>query len=379
MRQTTILIIFLLAACRNEMPTRFDGSLEHTVIVADRSGAVPFDSTLGYAPLSNASVELVSNQYLDSDHKPKRYNGYTGVDGKIRFDNLAADVYTIHVERTLFIDEDPDDSLYISTTATIEVRTATNQSDTLFTKADVPKQLSINEIYYCGPENRHKYVYDQFVELYNSSADTAYLDGVIMARTVPFPHPDIESNDFVQALYVYQFPGTPVTGRQHPLPPGQFLVIAQDALNHRQYMSTSIDLNWAPWEFFNPYKKDVDNAAGNVSNATPENSEDFYLNLKHDGLILANGSRWYYGDYSPQNTGYQYIHIPINTVIDAVEYSANLDTKKLLTARLDAGLTGIGISGYSGRSVERRLPGYDSDNSTADFVILDRPSPGDHH
>jgi len=62
-----------------------------------------------------------------------------------------------------------------------------------------------------------------------------------------------------------------------------------------------------------------------------------------------------------------------------VEYSANGTKQKELTTRVDAGFAGVGISKYSGKSVERRLPGFDTNNSNLDFVNVDHPTPGYQH
>ena len=133
----------------------------------------------------------------------------------------------------------------------------------------------------------------------------------------------------------------------------------------------------ADWEFYNPYKGDIDNAANNVTNAVKENSTDFMINLVHNDIILADGSDFYFGEVSEY--GYQYIHIPIETVIDGVEYSANPEKQKELTKRVDAGFAGVGIAKYTGKSTERRTPGFDTNNSSIDFVVLEHPTPGYQH
>jgi len=106
-------------------------------------------------------------------------------------------------------------------------------------------------------------------------------------------------------------------------------------------------------------------------------NDNYLQNLihNHNAIILADGSTWEYGDFTSGGT-YQYVHIPIENVIDAVEYSSNSESKKQLTRRLDAGFAGVGMSKYSGKSVERRIPGFDTNNSRLDFIILDIPTPG---
>jgi len=68
--------------------------------------------------------------------------------------------------------------------------------------------LKINELYTVGPPNDEFYFYDQFIELYNSANDTAYLDGMVVCRLY---------GNIDNVTYMFQFPGTPVTGRQYPV------------------------------------------------------------------------------------------------------------------------------------------------------------------
>jgi hypothetical protein len=234
--------------------------------------------------------------------------------------------------------------------------------------------LLINEIFYCGSDAASFYFYDQFVELHNSSNSTIYLDGIIVTRQAQSTYPDQETAPFVRAIYAYQFPGTPVTGRQYPVRPGEFVVIAADAVNHKQWCQKSIDLSGADWEFFNPLSSDYDNpAVPNIVNINPSSKVDYLINLTRNAVVIATGEQYGYEEYEP---GKFHVRIPIETIIDGVEYAASASSTKELTSRVDAGLAGIGCTRYSGQSVERREPGLDTNNSTADFLLTLHPTPG---
>jgi hypothetical protein len=235
-------------------------------------------------------------------------------------------------------------------------------------------ELMINEIFYCGSDYATFYFYDQYVELFNSSEDTLYLDGIILTRQTQTWYPDLEEVDFVRAIYAFQFPGTPVTGREHPIAPGQFVVIATDAIDHTLYCSRSIDLSNADWECFNPLGSDYDNpAVPNIVSIHPTRTTDYLLNLSRNAVVIATGEEYSFEEYAP---GRIYVNIPIRTIIDGVEYSSNPDVQKLLTVRVDAGFAGIGCTKYSARSTERREPGLDTNNSTFDFLLTPYPTPG---
>jgi len=234
--------------------------------------------------------------------------------------------------------------------------------------------LMINEIFFCGSDYSSFYFYDQFVELYNTSNDTLYLDGIILTRQTQISYPDQEEIDFVRATYAFQFPGTPVSGRQYPIAPKQFIVIASDAIDHTQYCDKSIDLSEADWECFNPLGYDYDNPdVPNIVSIHPTSTTDFLINLSHNAVVIATGEEYSFDEYAP---GKIYIIIPIHTIIDGVEYASNLSATKELTVRVDAGFAGIGCTKYSGNSTERRELGLDTNNSTFDFSLIPHPTPG---
>jgi hypothetical protein len=84
-----------------------------------------------------------------------------------------------------------------------------------------------------------------------------------------------------------------------------------------------------------------------------------------DGIALCDGT-----DYD-QTDG-----IDIKTVIDCVETSSSPTHTKEVPYSLDADYGGIGLVKYSGQSVERLWPGFDTNNSAIDFIIRDKPTPG---
>ena len=50
----------------------------------------------------------------------------------------------------------------------------------------------------------------------------------------------MEQKDYVSAIYVFQLKGT---GKQYPIAPGQYAVIAADAVNHKQWCVNSPNLS----------------------------------------------------------------------------------------------------------------------------------------
>ena len=368
-------LAFLLA-CNKQQPGEVDGNFTFQAVVADESGLIPVDAELGYAPVANAQVVLESKTYYENTTTPKRITAETDNRGCVEVAGLAGGEYVVTVDKELKVEGTPQ-PIHLRANKIVELYETSARMDTIFSQLPALSNIVINEIYYAGPQNKSHYFYDQFVELYNRSDSTVYLDGLILCRGRQYHNPLMDSLDYVQVLYVYQFPGEPLVGREYPLAAHQFAVVAMDAFDHSKYIDTALDLSTADWEFYNPYASDVDNPAPNVVNAIPENSTDFMINLVHNFVILADGTGYYYGEVSEHD--YQYIHVPIRTILDGVEYSANSTSRKELTTRVDAGFAGVGISKYSGKAVERRSPGFDTNNSNLDFVNIDHPTPGYQH
>lgn len=382
------LAVLWAVSCEQQMPTQKDGTFSLQVIAADTSGIFSVSPDLGYVPLAGSKIEMKSGLYFDEHKRLLQYTRQTDGRGMASFEDLPADIYTISVRKDTFYN-DPLTGLPIQITLSgyrqCEINVKRTGPDTLFTNLSVQSGLVINEIYYCGPPNRAFYFYDQFVELYNTTDETIYLDGMIICRALQARHPEIEENDFLQAIYVYKFPGQVGKTTLCPLEAHEFTVIAQDGIDHSKYIPTALDLSGAEWEFYNPYGFEPDNPPRNVENILVNHTTDFMINLSHNAVILAYGTnphdaqlKWYFGEFNKSGTG-QYVHIPLKNVIDVVEYSSSSEYQKEITRRMDAGFAGIGMTKYSGKSVERRERGFDTNNSTLDFVIIDTPTPGWQH
>ncbi len=377
----TIGVISLLQmnACVKQEPTQVDGRNVLKIVIKDHSGLLDTNDSLHYAPVPGAKAILKSKYYYQAPNQPATFTAVADSNGIAEFKNIPLGDYTISVEKKIPVlvkDTGDLDTVTVRGSQILNILDV-ETIDTVKTELARASDIVINELYYCGPQNKAHYFYDQFVELYNNSDSTRYLDGLIICRGLQKYKPNKDSVDYVQVIYIYQFPGVPKTGRDYPIFPHQFVVIAQDAIDHSQFVDTALDLSNADWEFYNPYYSEVDNPAPNVTNVIPDNSTDFMINLVHNDVILADGTDYYPGEVSDH--GYQYYHVPINTILDGVEYSANPNSQKELTVRVDAGFAGVGISKYSGKSVERRTPGFDTNNSSLDFIVLDHPTPGYSH
>lgn len=352
------LCLFSMSAmigCSEEMPVNIDGNANLTL-------QVMWDSSGTLFQLSNAKVIIVSDYGT--------MVRYTNESGIINLAGLPSALYNIAVRKPYPLD---NTIIIVGSLLNLELESGQGTSDTIIAKPASGSGLSINEIYYPGPVNNTHYMYDQFIEIYNSSDSLKYLDGIMVMRVSgnnsdggkgPGADQD-DDNDIDGAIYVFRFPGFP-GGKEHPINPKTVIVLASDAYNHKRQIASSLDLRNADWEFFNQFSPiDNDNTSvPNLRNMVTNEESDFMINLTNDVIIISNGmdSVWTDG-------------IDINTIIDGIEYQDNSRSRKTLDYRVDRSIV-VGPPWYSGKSIQRREPGVDTNNGMLDWEILSTPTPG---
>lgn len=355
--KTQILLLFVLFAaadCFREQPTQVDGSLNLTLYVKFE------DSFLDSIPVSIKTY----------DYNIASFSDVTDSCGVVTFENIPWAEYLLTIKSSAIVSSALDSTAMdtvtvIASTLITPMETSINENtitDTIYTIASGAQPgLKINELYTVGPPNNMFYFYDQFFELYNSSEDTVYLDGMLFVRIYKM---------LAWPSSIFQFPGEPLTGREYPVPPGAFVVVAKDAFDHRQVIPGSIDLSNADWEFKNSMDYgDSDNPdVPNLENIEVGCHIDFGIGLTSDVILITDGSDLNYLD-----------GIDINSIIDGVEYASSETHIKDVEKEVDRGFGGVGLTRYSGMSLERVAAGFDSNNSTVDFEIIDHPTPGYQH
>ncbi len=354
----------MIFSCGREKPSTPDGQNNLTLYAVDTSNV----SGLVWVGVPEATIKISSETFSYAEEF------LTDLDGKAVIRNLPAGTYNIMAELI-----NTEENFMILGQASRSLLFDPEPVDTVYMTYQQSSPLVINELYFVGCSYSYFYYYDQFIELYNSSNDTLYLDGIFVVRGTHIEDIiDIEAEDFALGYYVYKFPGEYGVTRNSPLGPKEFTVIATDAIDHSRINARCVNLLGSDWEFFCAQGGDYDNLTS--ANLVPVSNvgNDFTMNLGHETVFIATGEEWRYGMHFDGNTLKEYIEIPISTIIDGVEYSSNFESPKYLTVRVDAGLGGNGIAKYSGRSIQRRFPGLDSNNSTFDFEIKDPPTPGHH-
>ncbi|MFH1851325.1 MAG: DUF4876 domain-containing protein [Candidatus Neomarinimicrobiota bacterium] len=366
----------LLWDCTDVVETPESMRLDLTVTAIDTSifSTTLFDTTT----VPGARVFINSLSYGNS------YSAETDSNGRAVFADILPDVYNISSTKRFTADE----VILVTGAPTERVLNGQQQGLNIFGMAYgidlylTPVTLGtlvFSEIYYNGakPGKIPYYFHDQFTEIYNNTDSTLYLDSLIIADAAY----GYVSEAYIHSVHAYMFPGS---GRDYPLGPGEMIIVAQDAINH--YIPivnpNSVDLSGADFEYYVGAKGDVNNSAvPDMIMLHHKYGNDFLYSVMNDAIVLLRVADPYaYGyDNSEQ------IMLPKSGILDAIEYRESLSEmdKKHLDATIDAGLTG-GFSMYSSRSVERHIDHFkdgravlmDNNNSSIDFQLLDRPTPG---
>lgn len=267
--------------------------------------------------------------------------------------------------------------------------------------------LVLSEIFFSGtltPEGK-QYSDDQYIKIANNSDSVLYLDGLAFVESdfLTVIKQDYKPNILDKAMTVdavYMFPGS---GRDYPIQPGKEVVVAINAINHKEFNSKSIDLSSANFEIYdessNPNFSDTDNP--NVPNLI--NWYDYsasYFSMHNRGFkayaicrptvdaqtFIKNYKYTYtylftFGEYAFDMDG-EAFKIPNDWIIDAVNLSVASEYKwNVTSSALDAGWAHCGSvdkdqSRYGKAVVRKKQNGkwVDTNNSTNDFESDAQPT-----
>ncbi|MFD2744652.1 MULTISPECIES: DUF4876 domain-containing protein [Sphingobacterium] len=373
------------------------------------------------------------------------FKGETDVQGRVKVPNLAPGRYTIQGTKTYAVDNfnavsglsEEFDVIFSSALESYDVNLNSEKSFAVELSNGTYGALVIKQIYYAGSDaNKGANFRDHFIEIFNNSETVQYADQLYFAeahgansanttyayqarsgqydwsRSFGMPTNIHANSDYVYARTILQLPGN---GEQYPVSPGESIVIAATAVNHKQpYQGTdgvgisiqnpelTVDLSQADFEaYYAPYvdrgrpiASDVDNP--NVPNVIVHrragNATDLILssNGQHSYIIFRDQNMgpiasWKSYDLpfadGRERTDGMYVQIPVTNIIDAVEIQSSSTTTtypKKFTAQSDAGWIAVEGGARSSNSVIRKTKEIvngrrvlmDTNNSTADFVTI---------
>lgn len=426
-----IIVIGLLFSCKKEHSPE--------VPPTDLNVKVAFDlANSGYTfPVANITVRiksLISGRFRTLTTNDK---------GLGTFDDLPAGRYDVDVSYTISAADYTAITGIITSKPVIfnasEKNKLVNKNNTaqliLNLKAGAVGTWLIKQVYYAGSDRTLGALYrDQFIEIYNNTdqvmyADSLYITEIWGRQSTANTTYNLQANgqydwskslnmvtangdpnnDFIYAKTLCMIPGN---GTTHPVKPGESIVLAQTALNHKspftgtdgQTISVrnpelTVDLSTADFEAYygsflaKPLDSDIDNPlVTNVEVLSYIGTDMILDNNGRTGIAIfkvdrtQNVKNWpMYNEPSkttPSSTARKYYQIPSKYVIDAMEIQPNIASSRLpkkLGADLDAGFAFVPKGAYTSQSVIRktdrtengRVILKDTNNSTEDFDFLD--------
>jgi len=268
----------------------------------------------------------------------------------------------------------------------------------------------IKEYYYSGcltPAGK-QYLSDQYIEIYNNSETTQYVDGLSIVEHESY---GIGENywtflpDDIVVKMIWTIPGN---GEEHPVGPGQSIILARDAINHKDDPNGNplcpVNLGDADFEFYvyTASNADIDSptspnliedlftfrgtdvcfhvkggsaiALVSIPGGTNEEERKEFIS---NNLIAKNNS-------GGSSTRY-YCKIPVENVLDAVEvvFDEPHAIYKRLPIELDAGYTYNEFGARSAKCLRRKVKEVidgrtvyqDTNNSSEDFFKGVEPKP----
>ncbi len=383
-------LVLLFAACKRD---KFDG-LE----TSDITVRVLYPSAYSQMQASGATVTLTSI----SDGSVK--SSTTGSNGEVIFTDVLPGNYNISSSRNLSSAEAETltgiaGAISLNAIQNNAVVTGgLNATFELKLSGSAVGGLVFKEVYYTGSRTSSggTYFSDQFVEIYNNSTDTIYLDslciadiygvsGLINPDNPPSPYQD--DKDHVYASNVWRIPGN---GKDHPLAPGESVIIAQDGVNHKEELlnpNSPVDLSGADWETYNEREdgRDADSPVPNLERLYFTGGFDWLLTVFGPGVVI------FKEDFDkleqvaiPGSSLAARIKIPNSVVLDAFEALKDGESGgfKRIPEALDAGFV-FASDTYTAESFRRKTSTtingrrvlQDTNNSSNDFEKLSTPTP----
>ncbi|WP_293897216.1 MULTISPECIES: DUF4876 domain-containing protein [unclassified Sphingobacterium] len=423
-----------VTACQKDIYPE-NGSVDITLDISYESEAY-----VGKLPLSDITLNLYTLKGKLVTTMKSDENGH------VEFLDLAPNTYKVQVVKNYSAAEfnaltglrEDNEVAFSSAIKQIEVVKGSGETHwdlALITGNSNPSGLIIKQIYYAGSDaNQGASFRDQFIEIYNNSDSIRYADSLYLAeaygantanatyvyqansgqydwsKSYGMPQGINANTDYVYAFLIIQLPGT---GKDYPILPGESIVVASTAANHRSpYVgadgvaisvkdpSLTVDLSTADFEaYFAPYlgttkplASDIDNPnVPNVRVVNRANGVDMIMNqagqrswiiFRDEGMGSSDQWKGFMPPYADgrESLGTDYKQIPVANILDGVELQSATSTQypKRFTAKLDAGAIAVAGGARSSNSVIRKTKEVvngrrilqDSNNSSDDFVSM---------
>ncbi|KAB1228518.1 DUF4876 domain-containing protein [Chryseobacterium viscerum] len=283
----------------------------------------------------------------------------------------------------------------------------TSKTLDLSLKSGSSNDLILEEVFFTGTKTPQGAMYfgDQYFKITNNTDKTLYADGMLLIQSsfMTNEKQDYSPNIMGTTLSAGAIIRIPGNGTMYPVKAGESIIIAEDAINHKDFNPSSINLSNANFQIFKEDSDDIDNPAVpkmvNVFEKMVIHTQGYYAyalarmpqGMTNQALIGQNSYTYTYnltigGDVYPMDG--TAVKIPNEWIIDAVNISVQDSFQWLVTSpSLDMGWTSVttfdGDKNRFGKAVRRKVTGKtidgknilkDTNNSTADFEHGVKPS-----
>ena len=350
------------------------------------------------------TAETVANAKVILNNLQKGYSNNAFVDsaGKVVFAMVEPGFYSVTLSHT--VGSGVSES---NLNGMIELDVFAPVKDSLPVVLSTSSAFVIKEFYYSASLTPagNQYSSDQYIEIFNNSAELKYADGLSIIEHESY---GLGTNywtfmpDSIVVRMIWTIPGD---GDDCPVNPGESIVIARDAFNHKSDPNGNpdcpVDMGNADFEFW------VDHASGSDIDypGSPNMIEDLFVFRGSDvcfhtrggsaiGLVYIAGDSEERQNYINNNlvqkessggSSRWYCRIPNDMVVDAVEvvFDEAHAVYKRFPIELDAGYTYIPAGSKSGKCIRRKIKYVvdgrtvyqDTNNSTEDFEKDADPKP----
>lgn len=350
-----------------------------------------------------AGATIVSEQLQVKDVSSGRTTTYDTSRGL----SLAQGLYDLSYDAELTV---PTDSTpvtkHVKAYSPSVTLTSSQSSVTLEAYEDVENDdFIIQEIFFTGTlrPSGNQYNGDDYVMIYNNTDHVLYADGLslVESKFTTVDKYDYTPNVMNDAMTVHAIYTVPGSGKEHPVQPGESLLLADTGIDHRVANENSFDLSAADFEWY-----DVSSSPSNldIDSPTVPNLDKWYCYTLSYFILHNRGFRGYAlarvpidkdtylkdyvytykyvmvlpaGTFPMEQTAYK---MPNKWIVDAVNCSVDARYVWNVTApSLDRGWTHCGTIDHDKtryfKSVRRKMlylkdgRAYlkDTNNSTEDF------------
>ena len=283
----------------------------------------------------------------------------------------------------------------------------TSKTLELALKSGNSSDLILDEIFFTGTKTPQGAMYfgDQYFKITNNTDKTLYADGMLLIQSsfMTNEKQDYSPNIMATTLSAGAIIRIPGNGTMYPVKAGESIIIAEDAINHKNFNPSSINLSNANFQIFKEDSDDIDNPAVpkmvNVFDKMVIHTQGYYAyalarmpqGMTHETLVAQNTYTYTYnltinGDVYPMDG--TAVKIPNEWITDAVNLSVQDSFQWQVTSpSLDMGWTSVttfdGDKNRFGKAVRRKVTGKtmegknilkDTNNSTTDFEHGVKPS-----